>query len=231
MKDFGQDIAMDLGVVESFSGLQVIPRDKQEDYGVRPFNFGADSNSSSAKNAGSQDAQAEPEVSAEELAYQKGYNAAKSEFAAAQADLASRMEDTLAQLNKAFEASEQGHDQQTLQLALMVAEKLACRALEQDPGSLIARALETLSHERSDLALSVVADPATAGVLRNQMANLRSSLQVSAIEVEEDNRLAPGDMRLSRGAITLDARMATRLVRIKRALERELGLEIGDVEL
>jgi len=230
MAKFGEDVVMDLGVVESFAGIQIIPRGMEESYDVKPYVFGASAGSSGGAEPGLGEGSenAEPVDTPEQVAYKEGYAAAKAEFAAAQAQLASRVEETLAYLNKALDSAERNLDQQTLRLAIMVAEKLACRALQQDPEAVIARAFEALSHEQNDLPLSVVADPATASVLRNQLAQLRSSLQISAIEIEEDSRLAPGDMRLSRGAITLDARMATRLVRIRGALERELGLEIQE---
>ena len=131
MTDYGEEMGMDLGAVESFVDLTVIPRGMDERFNVTPYTMvpiadfktdgpggsgtGYSANGEPSAPSGVEEAAPDPM----EQSYKEGYEAARAEFAAAQADLANRVDEMLAQLNKALQSAEQDQEEQTIRLAVI----------------------------------------------------------------------------------------------------------------
>lgn len=168
---------------------------------------------------------------AEKEALARGRAEGQREAMAENTKLSQRMEGAFEYLHQALAAAETAMTKDAVRLALMIAEKVVRRSLGQDLEALassVAGAAESL--ENSAEPLRVLCDPATALRLRTQFADLAATLKVSAVEIQEDPKLAAGDFMLYRGSSTLDARLSARLERIERALVRELKLEVREDE-
>lgn len=163
---------------------------------------------------------------AEKLGYERGLAEARAAQAEALAKLSSRLEGAISSLHGALDRTEEACAKDVLRVALLVGEKLARRAFEVDVDALLASLAATAERTEGPGALEVSCAPASAAELKSRLAELTSTLRVDGLTVREDPRLLPGDLMVSRGSTTVDARIATRLERIEQALFRELGLSL-----
>ena len=117
---------------------------------------------------------------------------------------------------------------QALELGLMLAEKLFRKAVEADPDRLIASVAELVQATDADGTLRILVDPKTAGVWRSTNEALKEIMKDRPFEVEAKDELAPGDVILHGGSVTLDERVSNRVRQYTHALEQELGLTVSD---
>lgn len=176
----------------------------------------------------------DPEVERKKLeeADRRGYERGVAEAHKQQVDfegsVARRFEGALNALERALAHAENEATKDAVRLAVMIAEKIVRRTLAEDPEALAAAVSESANHTEGSTPLRVVCDAQGAAKLRPQLDDLTRTLHLPRIEVEEDTRLATGDLMLYRGPTTLDARVQTRVQRIEQALWRELGLGFSE---
>lgn len=157
-------------------------------------------------------------------AYERGFREGQADAASSAESMIERYDGAIAQLTKALQRTEEVATRDSVRLALRIAKKLVRKAMADDPEALALAVTSAVEHTAGDDPLTVTCDGKTAAGLKLQIDELVSSLGVSKIDVAEDPGLEPGDLMLSRGSTTLDARIETRADRIEQALLRELGL-------
>lgn len=166
----------------------------------------------------------------QEEAYQRGLEEAQRELREEREKIAGirKLADTVfSDLREAFAQTETSRCKDEIRLALMIAEKIVRRELFQNHESLASAVARAIESAEGNEPISIVCSPETAAKLRSMLSDLSRDLQIETIQVEEDPRFEAGDFMLWRGAVTLDARLSTRLARIERALSRELGIELS----
>lgn len=160
----------------------------------------------------------------EKAAYERGFADGTNNAANAAESMLSRFDGAIGHLSRALEKTEETATRDSVKLALRIAEKLVRKAMAEDPEALAAAVVSAVQHTAGEEPLTVTCDGTTARGLKLQIDELVQSLGIDRIDVAEDASLAPGDLMLSRGSTMLDARIATRVDRIERALLRELGM-------
>lgn len=162
---------------------------------------------------------------AEKKGYDRGIleaqNASKAEFE--QSLLEAR--ELLAQMETGFRNAEGSLSTEAVLLAMQIAEKVIRKSLGKDPAALAANVESFLGPVDKAQPVRIHCHPDSAESLRAQMGRVAERLQISEWVVEEDHELHAGDLLVSFGPATIDARVNHRLERIEQALYRELGLE------
>jgi flagellar biosynthesis/type III secretory pathway protein FliH len=165
---------------------------------------------------------------AERRGYEKGLHEAQRAQVDFEGSVGRRFEGAVNALERALANAETAATKDAVRLAVMIAEKIVRRTLADDPEALAAAVADSAMHTEGTAPLKVVCDTQGAAKLRPQLDDLTRTLHLPKIEVEEDGRLATGDLMLYRGPTTLDARVQTRVQRIEQALWRELGLGFAE---
>jgi len=162
---------------------------------------------------------------AEKKGYERGIletqNANKAEFEQSLLEA----KELLAQMETGFRNAEESLSTEAVLLALQIAEKVIRKSLGKDPAALAANVESFLGTVDKAQPVRVHCHPDSAESLRAQMGRVAERLQITEWVVEEDHELQAGDLLVSFGTATIDARVNHRLERIEQALYRELGLE------
>lgn len=141
------------------------------------------------------------------------------------AKLQERLEGAVEAFHQALERAEEVATKDALRLGLMVAERLTRYTLAKKPEALAASLVAAVGKMEGDGEVKVVASEDLAEALSGRTAEIMEELRVSGFEVEVDETLQPGDLMVFRGNVSLDARVATRIRKLERALLEELGFE------
>lgn len=144
------------------------------------------------------------------------------------AKLAERLEGAVEAFHQALERAEEVATRDALRLGLMVAERLTRFTLANKPEALAASLVASVGRMEGDGEVRVVTSPDLAEILSSRTAEIMEELRVSGFQVEVDETLQPGDLMVYRGSVSLDARVATRIRKLERALLEELGFESGN---
>lgn len=163
---------------------------------------------------------------AEKRGYQRGLDEANRLVDEETSKIKEQATAAINYLRHAMLKAEDSVMEDSLRLGLMLAEKIVARALSSQPDALIQSMLSAARLIDGDTKFRIACSAADATQLRHVLGTLKHSLGVDEVDIEEDARLQPGDFMLYRGAITLDARLKTRLARLEQSLYRELGIKI-----
>jgi len=138
------------------------------------------------------------------------------------------LSETLHQLADKVRDLERQSDNDALQLAIQIAEKVIRRKITADRESLVSMVMNVLSQAEGGAPVHIRCDPTTAEQIKRSLTHSMRSMGIEDWTIQEDAELKSGDIVISQGPMTLDARIETRLQRIERALLRELKLETND---
>jgi flagellar biosynthesis/type III secretory pathway protein FliH len=115
-------------------------------------------------------------------------------------------------------------EREVVALAIEVAGKILGRTAAVDPAAAMDLAVGALAAARGRRDVALRVHPADAAALRAGEARLRAvAARAHAIEIREDPGLARGDVVVETEAGRIDARLATRLSLLARALEEVAG--------
>lgn len=160
-------------------------------------------------------------------AFQQGYARAKEESEEGLEMLRDQTRGAFDAFRRALERSEKDGARDAVDLAVLLAEQVLRRKLTVDVDALMS-ALDPAGKALEGMEpLTIVCDPATGELLRSNLGALQERLEVAGVQVEVDDAFEPGDAVLQRGASTLDARLGSRLERLRALLLEQLGLESG----
>jgi flagellar assembly protein FliH len=181
---------------------------------------------------GHQDASPPPPISHEEecrLAEQKGYErglqeARDASHAEHEQNLA-EVKELVGKLETGFREAEGSLSKEAVLLAMQISEKVLRKSLGKDPAALAANVESFLGSADTSQPVRILCHPESTEALRDQMNRVAERLKIAEWVVEADHELQAGDLLVSFGPATIDARINHRLERIEQALYRELELE------
>ena len=168
----------------------------------------------------------------EQTAYQRGKTESTQEFAVTKSELQQNFDEqlkeiseTVQRLSEAVRNFEHQANADALDLAIQIAEKVIRKKLTADREAMVASVLEVLTQADGPAPLHITCAPNVAEQIKLSMSHGMRSMGIEEWVVQENADLESGDLLISQGPMTLDARLETRLERIRRALLRELKLE------
>lgn len=133
--------------------------------------------------------------------------------------------EALSNLENSVRENEKNLSSEAVKLSIQIAEKVIRKSLGKDPSALAASVASFLESANKTEPVRILCSKESVQALRTQMTSLAQRLQITEWVVEEDHELQQGDLRVTFGPATVDARVNHRLERIEQALFRELGLE------
>ena len=104
-----------------------------------------------------------------------------------------------------------------IQIARLLAERIIAEELALDPGKIVPMARQALREVGGATQVTMHAAPGAAEVLRRGMSRLESSCAVR-IEIVSDASLGPGDLRVQTDVGSIDARVGTQLTHLAAAV-------------
>jgi flagellar biosynthesis/type III secretory pathway protein FliH len=159
----------------------------------------------------------------------KGYEKGKAEEKIASQnqieETLSGFKELLSSLEQSVRENEKNLSSEAVKLSIQIAEKVIRKSLGKDPAALAASVASFLESANKTEPVCILCDKDSVQALKTQMTSLAQRLQITEWVVEEDHELQQGDLRVTFGPATVDARVNHRLERIEQALFRELGLE------
>ena len=160
----------------------------------------------------------------EDAAFEAGRQEGMKELDAHLARLSEQLEGAVSFFHETLSRVDAQASRQSLELALVVAERLFRRSIEVEPDRLVAAVEELATETSNEGALRILVDPATAKHWRSHDESLRELLGDRPFEVESKDDLTVGDIIVHCGSLTLDERIAHRVQQYARAIEQELGM-------
>ena len=110
--------------------------------------------------------------------------------------------------------------ERTVQLARLLAERLLGESLRVAPEQVVSLAKQALAEARGARRITIVAEPADARILQQNMAAI--GLDVATVQVREDSARVRGNLRIETEIGALDAELAPQLERLALKLRESL---------
>ncbi len=196
----------------------LIPREKLSAYQRWEMNSFESGAKSEAGPAGS--ARTDPRARRDgyEAGYRAGMAAAKSDAARTTSTQTSRLNEIIAALNRDVAALDAQIADNVLDLALIIAKKMAGEALNARPEmilTVVREALQLLGQARTPARLLL--HPGDARIIRDHMGE---QCAAGGWTIDEDASITPGGCRLESAGGELDASLSTRWQRLLAAFGR-----------
>jgi flagellar assembly protein FliH len=119
------------------------------------------------------------------------------------------------------EKAQLDRDDRIVPIAIALAERLLCSALELDPSRIANLARDVLGEARGVRRAILSANPLDAATLKRELDAV--GLDTSSVEIREDAGLARGELRVHTDLGEIDARLGPRFERLSRALRDALA--------
>lgn len=162
----------------------------------------------------------EARAAAREEGYREGLEAARRELEPAAGALVEALEQAAAERARCAEAVER----EAVEIALGVAEKALCGALDVQPERVLDVVQGSLRRATEREHVTVLVNPDDLDLVRSAVGSLAGVLGgVERIDVQAERRVARGGAVLRTPAGELDARIATQLERAREVVESELA--------
>lgn len=104
-----------------------------------------------------------------------------------------------------------------IQIARLLAERIIAEELALDPGKIVPMAHQALREVGGATQVTMHAAPGAAEVLRHELSRVESS-SVVRIEIVSDASLGPGDLHMETDVGSIDARVGTQLTHLAAAV-------------
>ncbi|MBX5465001.1 MAG: hypothetical protein IRZ26_05545 [Clostridia bacterium] len=155
--------------------------------------------------------------------YEEGYRAALADAAERAAALAAEAEDVLARAEEAAAAELEAVPAAVAALAVEVGVRLLRSRLETEPEALVAMARGILAEAGPRARARLLASRSDRALLEASLQTLSAALPGVALEVAEDERLGPSDLRVETEGGDFDATLLRQIGELRRRIEEALG--------
>tara|TARA_B100000029_G_scaffold453782_1_gene479856 strand:- start:92 stop:631 length:540 start_codon:yes stop_codon:yes gene_type:complete len=162
---------------------------------------------------------------AEQAGYERGQSEIRQSLQAELGEAKKVFTDAAAQLEKGLAQIERDVTSDSVHLALMIAKKILGKSIHKDPERITSLVNNALGAIEGPDPVALVCAPTSAQAMRRALQQIAQERSIEHWTVEENMELAPGDILIRQGPMTIDARINTRLGRIERDLLRELRLD------
>ncbi|MDI3298193.1 MAG: FliH/SctL family protein [Bacillota bacterium] len=154
--------------------------------------------------------------------YEEGYQAAMADAAERAAALAAEAEDLLARAEAAAAAELEAVPAGVAALAVEVGARLLRRELQAEPEALVAMVRGILAEAGPRSRARILASRSDRAILEASLQGLGAALPGVELEVAEDERLGPLDLRVETEAGDFDATLLRQIAALRRRIEEAL---------